>query len=143
MINERNYKIAADKIFNISKLKKKLNTLKKSMRKKINQNFNIEKIKKLYQKIYFSTKPVLLLENIRKSKINLNLPNRNIFEPGNRRRIIYYLNKKQLNYNISKYEKNSNLIYFNQYSDLSSINFYRDKFYIFDFVGLLSIYSNF
>ena len=135
LINERNYKIAANKIFNISKLKKeKLNTLKKSMREKIIRNFNIEKIKKLYQKIYFSTKPVLLLEDLKKAKINLNLPNRNIFEPGNRRRIIYYLNKKKLNYNISKYEKNSNLIYFNQYSDLSSINFYRDKFYIFDFV---------
>ena len=67
-------------------------------------------------------------------KINLNLPDKNISEPGNRRRILYYLNKKKLKYRISKYEKNKNLIYFNQYSDLSSINFIRDKFYIFDFV---------
>ena len=50
------------------------------MREKIIRNFNIEKIK-IISKIYFSTKPVLLLKDLKKAKINLNLPNRNIFEP--------------------------------------------------------------
>ena len=39
------------------------------MREKIIRNFNIEKIKKLYQKIYFSTKPVLLLEDLKRQRL--------------------------------------------------------------------------
>ena len=91
-------------------------------------------ILKSYIKIYTFQLNNTIAKNIYNMKINLNLPDKNISEPGNRRRILYYLNKKKLKYRISKYEKNSNLIYFNQYSDLSSINFIRDKFYIFDFV---------
>ena len=63
------------------------------MRQKIIDNFNIEKIKKLYQEFIFQLNQSCC-KKIFKMKINLNLPDRNIFEPGNRRRILYYLNKK-------------------------------------------------
>ena len=144
LLSESSLKSTCNKINSISNLHyKNSNSIRKKMRKKIELNFDINKIKKLYEKVYFSTKSIFLIKEYNKKnnneynkKININLDvfKSYVKEPGARRRILYYLKNRNFKYKMVNNSKDSDLVYLAQNSDLSNIKFRREKFYIFDFV---------
>ena len=136
LLKEKKFINMCEKIIYISKLNfKNFNSIRKKMRKKIEFNFDIHKIKNLYENVYLSTKTIFLAKKLNK-KININLDvfKTYVKEPGARRRILYYLKNRNKKYQIVNNSKLSNLVYLTQNSDLSNIKFLRDKYYVFDFV---------
>jgi len=136
LLKEKKFINICEKIIYISKLNfKNFNSIRKKMRKKIEFNFDIHKIKNLYENVYLSTKTIFLAKKLNK-KININLDvfKTYVKEPGARRRILYYLKNRNKKYQIVNNSKLSNLVYLTQNSDLSNIKFLRNKYYVFDFV---------
>ena len=136
LVNEKSFMNTCNKINLISNLNlKDFNSIRKKMRNKIELNFNINKIKYLYEDVYFSSKSIFSSEQLNK-KININLDvfKTYVKEPGARRRILYYLKNRNKKYKIVESSKSSDLVYLTQNSDLSDIKFLRDKYYVFDFV---------